>query len=81
MRLTKVSYASLCMDADELEDTLEEKNQALAKIEHAVAQKHLDPPKVGLKCNTEVELLYLAVTACTLPLSTYSCAFAARPAR
>eukprot|EP00904_Undaria_pinnatifida_P004555 jgi/Undpi1/140/HiC_scaffold_1.g00139.m1 len=41
----KVSYASLCMDAVELEDILGKKQQALEKIEHAVAQEHLDPPK------------------------------------
>lgn len=43
---TKVSYASLCMDAVELEDALAKKQQALEKIEHAVAQTHLDPAKV-----------------------------------
>ncbi|CAN0322366.1 unnamed protein product [Pylaiella littoralis] len=41
----KVSYASLCMHSGDLETTLAEKDGALAKIEHAVAQKHLDPPK------------------------------------
>ncbi|CAM9695964.1 unnamed protein product, partial [Sphacelaria rigidula] len=41
----KVSYASLCMDAGDLEKILSEKDDALAKIEHAVAQKHLDKPK------------------------------------
>lgn len=34
------------MDAVELEDILGKKQQALEKIEHAVAQEHLDPPKV-----------------------------------
>lgn len=43
-----MSYASLCMDSGDLEETLGEKQQALAKIEHAVAQKHLTPPKVYL---------------------------------
>ncbi|CAM9780654.1 unnamed protein product [Ascophyllum nodosum] len=41
----KVSYASLCMHADDLEEKLAEVQEALGKIEHAVAQKHLDPPK------------------------------------
>lgn len=41
----KVSYASLCMHSGDLETTLGKKQMALEKIEHAVAQKHLDPPK------------------------------------
>ena len=45
--LGQVSYASLCMHADDLEEKLAEVQEALGKIEHAVAQKHLDPPKVG----------------------------------
>lgn len=44
----QVSYASLCMDANDLEGILGEKQKALEKVEHAVAQKHLDPPKVNL---------------------------------
>ena len=42
----QVSYASLCMHSGDLETTLGKKQMALEKIEHAVAQKHLDPPKV-----------------------------------
>lgn len=44
--LAQVSYASLCMDSGALESTLDEKDVALGKIEHAVAQTHLDKPKV-----------------------------------
>lgn len=36
------------MDAVELEDLLGKKQEALEKIEHAVAQTHLDPPKVSI---------------------------------
>ncbi|CAM9836918.1 unnamed protein product, partial [Scytosiphon promiscuus] len=46
----KVSYASLCMHSGDLETTLGEKQEALEKIEHAVAQKHIakeDMTKVG----------------------------------
>lgn len=42
----QVSYASLCMDSGSLESILEKKDAALGKVEHAVAQKHLDKPKV-----------------------------------
>lgn len=45
--IPQVSYASLCMHSHDLEDTLGKKQTALEKIEHAVAQTHLDPPKVG----------------------------------
>lgn len=34
------------MHSGDLETTLGKKQTALEKIEHAVAQKHLDPPKV-----------------------------------
>ncbi|CAN0287028.1 unnamed protein product [Ectocarpus sp. 12 AP-2014] len=42
----KVSYASLCMHSSDLEATLDKKQEALEKVEHAVAQRHLEPPKV-----------------------------------
>ncbi|CBJ31516.1 early-response-to-dehydration protein [Ectocarpus siliculosus] len=41
----KVSYASLCMHSSDLEATLGKKQEALEKVEHAVAQRHLEPPK------------------------------------
>lgn len=44
--MCQVSYASLCMLASDLEAILKKQQDALKKIEHAVAQKHLDPPKV-----------------------------------
>lgn len=34
------------MHSGDLETTLSEKQEALEKMEHAVAQRHLDPPKV-----------------------------------
>ena len=44
------------MDAAELEDALAKKQEALAKIEHAVAQTHLDPPKVRVDYMYQIRL-------------------------
>lgn len=61
-RRCQVSYASLCMDSGDLEETLGEKQQALAKIEHAVAQRHLSPPKVFIPFG--VAIVVIVVIPC-----------------